>query len=182
MPTTLLWNFHVDPITTGVFQNFPIVIRATPRINRTRPLDAYVIDLVLGLKSIAIDSILAYMEIQPDLQIATRAQIAGADCFLFAFDRRNNRQLRTQSGRLKIRSITPDAIAAILAYTQSQEEREVYDMEWNLSFSPGEIRAIQTHGGSGTGPPKWLKKLLYKNTWTTWEFRGFRVNCVILNN
>jgi len=173
--TLLYWQFQIVPLRNGVFDRFPLTITARPLINTA---DVYTssLNLALGFQAnatVAIREYRRFMNYPP----ASTQEIRTTDVFLSATDLLNHRDLRTPDGVLQLQEITPISIADILAYTQSSEERSVDQMLWTLTISPVSALNIYTAAGDSDGPPKWLKKLLWKRSWYSHSLDAKKINC-----
>lgn len=68
--------------------------------------------------------------------------------------------------------VTPGLIQSILELVQSGAPRTMLDLIWTIVLNPEVVLAAHARGGSGDGPPKWLKTLKYRSSWRTHYFQG----------
>ena len=72
--------------------------------------------------------------------------------------------------------ITDVLIGEILGLIQSGAPRTMLDLKWKIVLNPIYIIGAHIGGRGGDGPPAWLKKFHYKQTWFTHYFEG-QLNC-----
>lgn len=172
------WTFTADFMNGGIYDRFPLNIRASPQPVGFVDVFTSSEQLVRGLQYSAIRAIRDYYRLRRLRELPFNS-IRDLPVFLFAVDLLNNRELRTPLGSLLLKEVTAPVIFDILAFTQSSEERSIDQMSWTMTLNPVEVFNANSAAGDSTGPPKWLKTLLWKGSWYTHRLNGVVINCVL---
>lgn len=77
---------------------------------------------------------------------------------------------------MNLNQVTDTLIQQILELVQSGAPRHMTDLKWTIVLNPIQLERARIGGQAGNGPPDWLKKFKYKQTWYTHYFGG-PLNC-----
>jgi len=155
----------------------PILLHATPiEVPGVNQFE-YIVHLTTAMQVNTIALVQAYNR-RTHTRILSQNEILDLPAFIYPTTQGGGQgELRRPAGAVNVRGIQPDVIEDIMEMVQSDELRSVMDLKWTTVINISAIRDALGAGRGGDGPPKFLVKHSFTQTWNTQMYNDHEVNC-----
>lgn len=162
-----LWSFVPSHVRDGPVDGLPITITAHPIEMRGVGEAEYWEHLVQGFKVTLRVLVKNYIRRSGNIARMTDAQINSLPIYVHPTDIDQGNQFQVQLGRTTLRDLTIDLIRQLFDVSQSDRDRDIFDIYWALVLNPLTLIGATVVGRAATTPPSWLGKTDYLNTWVS---------------